>query len=137
MGFAIAASISLVNGLSALSPIFPHIPVTRRFFTFSDPPFSYYGRVIVAFYPFAIGLMFLMPLDVLFSIALFYALYRNELALAKVVGWYRLPRFPYFDEQGFGTFVGLCIFLGWIGKRHFNAALKGAFGRGASLDGVE
>ena len=126
IGFAIAAGISLFNGLSHLYPVIPHIPVTRRFFSFHEPPLSLYGTIITAFYPFAIGIMFLMPLDVLFSTTLFYFLYRNEVALAKAVGWSSIPRFPYLNEQTIGAFVGLCFFFGWTGKRHFKAVLRSA-----------
>jgi hypothetical protein len=133
IGFSIAAGISLFNGLSHLYPVIPHIPVTRRFFTFHEPPFSLYGTIITAFYPFAIGIMFLMPLDVLFSTTLFYFLYRNEVALAKAVGWSSIPRFPYLNEQTIGAFVGLCFFFGWTGKRHFGTVLRSALPSGGQL----
>ncbi len=126
IGFAIAAGISLFNGLSHLYPVIPHIPVTRRFFTFHEPPLSLYGTIITAFYPFAIGIMFLMPLDVLFSTTFFYVLYRNEVALAKAVGWHSIPNFPYLNEQTIGAFIGLCLFFAWTGKRHFRAVLRSA-----------
>ena len=131
IGFAIAAGISLFNGLSHLYPVIPHIPVTRRFFTFHEPPFSLYGTIITAFYPFAIGIMFLMPLDVLFSTTFFYFLYRNEVALAKAVGWHSIPNFPYLNEQTIGAFIGLCFFFAWTGKRHFHSVLKSATSRRA------
>ena len=130
IGFAIAAGISLFNGLSHLYPVIPHIPVTRRFFTFHEPPFSLYGTIITAFYPFAIGIMFLMPLDVLFSTTFFYFLYRNEVALARAVGWHSIPNFPYLNEQTIGAFIGLCLFFAWTGKRHFHSVLKSATSRG-------
>lgn len=130
IGFAIAAGISLFNGLSHLYPVIPHIPVTRRFFTFHEPPFSLYGTIITAFYPFAIGIMFLMPLDVLFSTTFFYFLYRNEVALARAVGWHSIPNFPYLNEQTIGAFIGLCFFFAWTGKRHFRSVLKNATSRG-------
>ena len=131
IGFAIAAGISLFNGLSHLYPVIPHIPVTRRFFTFHEPPFSLYGTIITAFYPFAIGIMFLMPLDVLFSTTFFYFLYRNEVALAKAVGWHSIPNFPYLNEQTIGAFIGLCFFFAWTGKRHFHSVLKSVTSRRA------
>lgn len=130
IGFSIAAGISLFNGLSHLYPVMPEIPVTRRFFRFADPPLSNYGTIITAFYPFAIGIMFLMPLDVLFSTTFFYFLYRNEVALSGAVGWQSIPRFPYLNEQTIGAFFGLCIFFWWTGKRHFKEVFKNAFNRG-------
>ena len=134
IGFAISASISLLNGLSFLYPSVPGIPVTRQFFEFSEAPLSYFGEIIVAFYPFAIGLMFLMPLDVLFSTAFFYGLFRNQMALGGVMGWRSLPNFPYLNEQAFGAFVALCICFLWIGRQHFKAVLKNAFRRKRELD---
>ena len=130
VGFSIAAGISLFNGLSHLYPIIPEIPVTRRFFRFQEPPLSLYGTIITAFYPFAIGIMFLMPLDVLISTAFFYFIYRNEVALSDAVGWKSISRFPYLNEQTVGAFIGLIFFFAWTGKRHFKAVLQSAFNRG-------
>jgi hypothetical protein len=137
IGFAIAAGIGLLNGFNALYPAVPRIPVTRRFFEFSERPLSFYGQIIIAFYPFAIGIMFLMPLDVLFSTAFFYGLYRNQLALAKAMGWSSLPDFPYPDEQAFGAFSALCIYLAWTGRHHFKGVLRSAFKRQTELGDAE
>ena len=46
-----------------------------------------------------------------FSTTFFYFLYRNEVALAKAVGWHSIPNFPYLNEQTIGAFIGLCFFL--------------------------
>ena len=134
MGFTIAASINLLNGISFLYPAVPNIPVTRQFLEFSEPPLSYYGEIIVAFYPFAIGLMFLMPLDVLFSTAFFYGMFRNQMALGEIMGWRSLPGFPYMNQQSFGAFIALCIGLFWIGRQHFRDVLKSAFSRKSESD---
>ena len=134
IGFTITAGISLLNGLNYLFPVVPRLPVTRQFFAFSEGPLNNYGEVIVAFYPFAIGLMFLMPLDVLFSTAFFYGMFRNQMALGEVMGWRSLPGFPYMNQQAFGAFVALCIGLAWIGRQHFKAVLKSAFRRKSELD---
>lgn len=137
LGFAIAAGIGLLNGINFLYPSVPRLPITRRFFSFSERPLSFYGQIIVAFYPFAIGIMFLMPLDVLFSTALFYGLYRNELALSRAMGWTSLPGFPYLNQQAIGAFLALCIYLFWMGRHHFRGVLKSAFKRKAELDDAE
>lgn len=130
IGVGIAAGISLLNGLSFLYPAIPSIPVTRRHFTFSERPLSFYGTIIVAFYPFAIGIMFLMPLDVLFSTAFFYGLNRNELALSEAMNLGNL----HLNEQAFGAFLGLCFFVFWIGRHHFKGVFKKAFKQKADLD---
>jgi len=134
IGFAIAASISLLNGISFLYPSMPSLPVTRRSFGFAERPLSFYGGMTVAFYPFAIGLMFLMPLDVLFSTAFFYGLYRNERALAEALGWRISADVPYLNEQTVGAFIALGICFFWIGRQHFKAVFKSAFKRKPELD---
>jgi hypothetical protein len=137
IGFSIAAGIGVLNGFNALYPSVPRLPVTRRFFNFNEPPLSYYGGMIVAFYPFAIGIMFLMPLDVLFSTAFFYGMYRNQMALGEVMGWRSLPDFPYLNEQAFGAFVALCIFLFWVGRHHIKGVFESAFTRKPELDNAQ
>ena len=60
------------------------------------------GSFRVSFYPFVIGIGFLIPLDLLFSCWMFYGVYKIELMVGNIMGWRSLPRFPYFNEQGFG-----------------------------------
>ena len=134
IGFALAFGIDLLNGLSYLYPTIPCIPVKRRYFFFSEPPLSFYGSARTALYPFAIGIMFLMPLDLLFSASFFYVLKRNLLALSEAMGWHNFPKL---HEQGFGAFFGFCVFLFWVGRHHFKSVLKKIFKREAELDDAE
>ena len=132
LGICIAAGISLLNGMSTLFPSLPEIPITRRSYHFSEAPLNFYDTVTVAFYPFAIGIMFLMPLDVLFSTLLFYFFYRNQMAVDRAFG---LPgNFPYLNEQTLGAFFGLCLFFIWIGRSHFSKVVEIACGRQAIKD---
>ena len=126
LGIALAGGISLLNGISTLFPSVPGLPITRHFYRFSEPPLRFYGTVIVAFYPFAIGIMFLMPLDVLFSTLLFYFIYRNQMAASNAFGLQ--GDFPYLNEQTLGAFFGLCLFFIWIGRSHLKKVLKIAVG---------
>ena len=71
LGICIASAIGLLNGISTLVPSLPEIPITRRSYHFVEAPLNFYGSVTIALYPFAIGIMFLMPLDVLFSTLVF------------------------------------------------------------------
>ncbi len=117
-GFCVAAGISLLNGLAHFWPNLPELPITRRHYRFSDKPLSLFGTIIVAYYPFAIGLIFLMPIDLLFSTIVFYGLYRVQAAIGREVGWHSLPDFPYRNEQSFGGFVGIMFYLLWVGRGH-------------------
>ena len=65
---------------------------------FTEPPWNGVGDVRISFYPFAIGIGFLIPLDLLFSCWVFYWFYKIELIVGRAMGWRNLPRFPYPDE---------------------------------------
>ena len=123
LGFGIAACISLLNGLNHLYPFVPYVPVTRWSYEFEERPWSLIGSdgvepasTTIAFYPFAMGIGFLMPLEILSSTTIFFALYRAEVALGTVTGnpiiW------EYQTKQIFGTLVGLCVLLIWRARKH-------------------
>ena len=44
--------------------------------------------------------------------------------VGNMMGWRSLPRFPYFNEQGFGVYVGLLGFVLWIGRAHFKGLVR-------------
>ena len=121
LGFSIAALISIVNLLNSIYPTVPYIPVKRQNLHqyFTVRPWNAMGSFRVSFYPFVIGIGFLIPLDLLFSCWMFYGVYKIELMVDNMMGWRSLPRFPYFNEQGFGVYVGLLGFALWIGRVHF------------------
>ena len=118
IGFSIAALISIVNLLNSIYPIIPYIPVKRQ---------GIGGGIRVSFYPFVIGMSFMMPQDLLFSCWAFYWLYKIELMIGDMMGWRNLPRFPYAAEQGFGVYMGILIFALWIGRSHFIGLLRHLF----------
>ena len=127
IGFAIAGSITLLNGLSFLYPKIPNLPVYRRSiaYLFPDKPFNAIGRdgFNISLYPFALGLSFLMPLDLAFSCWFFYLLGKMELVAGTITGWIASPGFPYSGDRAFGASLCLLIFLIWVGKRHLKDIL--------------
>ena len=77
MGFAIGLGLDLLNGLNFLYPYIPSIPIRQdigRYFT--EKPFNAMGSIPVYFNPYAIGIGFLMPLDLAFSCWLFYLFWK-------------------------------------------------------------
>ncbi len=78
-GFAIAGGITFVNGLAYLFPTLPSLPIKRQNigYLWTQRPWSAIGGVNIAFYFFAIGLSFLMPLGISVSCWLFYCLCGN------------------------------------------------------------
>jgi len=138
LGFSIAAVISIINLLNSIYPSVPYIPVKRQSIShfFTEKPWNAMGGVRLSFYPFAIGISFLIPLDLLFSCWAFYWFYKIELVWGSMMGWRNLPRFPYSNEQAFGAYIGLLAFALWAGRSHLRQIFNHVFlfsGRGSGV----
>lgn len=119
-GFALAASISLLNGLSFLFPAVPSIQVTEYDLApfITSKPWSAVGWTPIAFYPFAIGLGFLLPVDLLFSCWFFYLYWKLQLVVSNAMGWDITPQFPYIPEQVFGAVAAIGLSLLWASRSY-------------------
>ena len=71
------------------------------------------------FYPFAIGLGYLMPLDLLVSTWVFHLFWQLERVVGSAAGFASLPGFPYAEAQVRGAWIALLIFTIWIGRKYF------------------
>jgi hypothetical protein len=134
-GFALAAGIDLLNGLSFLYPVIPSLSVKRQaFYPFlgAPRPWSAVNLVTYAFHPFAIGLGYFLPQDLLFSSWFFYWFAKAQSVGAAAIGWddwdgdayFRIA--PYLNEQSCGALLGLILFALWAARRQ----LRGGEGRG-------
>jgi hypothetical protein len=114
-------------------PNLPYIPTTIRWF---DPPpqapWNAIGAIHVSGYPWVIGLGFMLPPDMLFSVWFFYLFWKLEFVAASAMGFLNLggnARYPYLDEQSFGAYVAIIIFTLWTGRRQFGRIILRAMGR--------
>ena len=127
IGFAIASVVTLVNGLSFLYPEFPSVPVSRQSLArlFPDKPWNAIGRggFNLSLYPFALGLSFLMPLDLTFSCWFFYLLGKLELVVGSITGWISSPGYPYSAERAFGATIAFMLLIFWVGRDHLKTVL--------------
>ena len=127
IGFAIASVVTLVNGLSFLYPEFPSVPVSRQSLAhlFPDKPWNAIGRggFNLSLYPFALGLSFLMPLDLTFSCWFFYLLGKLELVVGSITGWSSSPGYPYSAERAFGATIAFMLLIFWVGRDHLKTVL--------------
>jgi len=135
MGFAVAGGICLINGLSFLYPSVPQIPIKRRSIShyFTNKPWNAMGGLHIGFYPFVIGIGFLMPLDLSFSCWSLYLFRKFQRIFISVVGLSSIPGFPFFKEQESGSVIGLCIAAIWVGRGHLKRVLMGMF-RSSAVD---
>jgi len=121
VGFSIAALLGLWNGIAFLYPSLPMLPIgdtdLKPFFT--AKPWSAIDWFPITFYPLAIGLGFLLPLDLLFSCWFFFLFWKAQMVVSNAQGWDATPDFPFIREQGFGAILGLFVFYLWTGRRHY------------------
>ena len=125
-GIAIAVSIDLIQGLHVLYPSVPGLMIKEINLAQYplSPPWNAIGNCPISFYPFAIGLGSLLPLDLLFSSWFFFIFWKAELVTAASLGWNQIPRFPYINEQAFGAYMGICLFALWASRRHLRNVLN-------------
>ena len=131
IGFGIAAFIDIVNGLHGMFPNVPVFPIKledqSRLFT--TRPWNAIGWFPVDFYPFAIGLGMLLPLDLSFSCWFFFWIWKLERIGAAWVGWDTIPQFPYVNQQSFGAYMGIFFFALMMSRRHVINVVRGFFGK--------
>jgi hypothetical protein len=134
VGFAIAGGINLINGIHAFLPAFPEIPVRKadlgRYFT--EKPWNAMGWTPIYILSFGVGLGFLMPLEMSFSLWFFYLFWKGERILGRALGLQFLPGFPYDGPQGVGAYMAVACFALYAGRQHFYTILKSIFSRAGS-----
>ena len=120
IGFGLGAGLDILNGLHFLYPIIPglggRLYDLRPFFT--NKPWNAIGWTPVAIFPYAVGLGFLIPLDLSFACWFFYLFWKAERILANVLGLHSIPEFPYIEQQTTGAYLGLFLIAFWMTRHH-------------------
>ncbi len=124
LGFFVAFGIGVVNGLSLWLPSIPEIRVRSQWIHFTSPPWTAAAPMCTTFYPFAIGLAFLVPLDVSFSCWFFYLFVKMQGVLGTHFGYGSIPDFPFVSEQGIGAWFAFGFSLLFINRRHLMRVVK-------------
>lgn len=123
-GFALAGAVDLVNGFHELWPAWPLIKVRVVHYDaymgglFQGFPWRALAGTRISFYPFAVGLGMLLPLDLAFSSWFFYIFWKGQRLVSLLLGLERIPGFPYVEEQSSAAYLGLTAFALWM-ARHY------------------
>jgi hypothetical protein len=127
IGFALPA---VLESLLAINYYVPSVPAVvlkhgEVMEEIVNPPWSVLRPMLVGFSPFIIGLAFLAPTDVSFSVWFFQWLGKGQRLLALLYGWVDPTELgqrgePHLDDQTVGAFLALGLLLAWraaLGRR--------------------
>lgn len=130
-GFGLAAGIVLLNGLSYWIPSIPTVPVKRTnlALAFASKPWSAISELNLSFYPFIIGLGFLMPIDLCFSTVFFYLASEAQKVAGSAMALDADPGFPFAREQQVGAAVAVILAMLWGSRAYLKIVWAGAFGQ--------
>jgi type IV secretory pathway TrbD component len=141
LGFAIAATMDLINSLHYYYPSLPHILSPGNGAQTYDlaqyitvKPWSAIGWMPLTFYPFVIGIGMLLPMDFLFSAWFFYLFWKLELVACFAGGFDADTRMPYTNYQAFGAYI---MFFGStiaISRKYLGQVFAKAMGEESTLD---
>jgi len=136
IGFGVVTGIGISAGLHKLYPVVPALEVNiadiGRYFT--EKPFSAIGWTPVIISPFAVGIGFLIPVDLLFSCCFFYLFRKTQMVLTGMGGYSVVRGAPFFLEQRTGAWIGLCVISLWMSRMHLKEVMNTVLGRKSKLD---
>ena len=128
LGFVLTGMITLINGLHFHYPAIPNLrmrAIMDQLFT--EKPWNAIGQMRVVIYPWIVGLVFFIPLDLSFSVWIFYLFTKFQRITSSMVGLRSLPGFPYFYQQTTGGWLGLFLIALWLTRRHLKGVFAQAF----------
>lgn len=144
IGFSIPVLVQLSVGLHHYFPTFPSLKIMhiRLEQYFTEKPWNVIDYLHISVMYSIIGIAYMVPTDVSFSLWFFYLFRKMEDVLASAMGWRGgkaggiLAQFPNVDDQGVGAFIALFLVSLWMMRRHIWSVIRFAFKRVsyASLD---
>lgn len=132
-GFAVAGILELLAGLHYLFPRVPAVQLTYYSINelFTGKPWNSIGWLPLSAYPFIIGLMFFVPLDISFSAWVFYLLGKMERVIRLgMLGASKI----YFDERAAGAWIAVGILALWVTRQHLRQVWQKVFRRTSTVD---
>jgi hypothetical protein len=136
LGAALPLVIGVFNNLNLNFPSIPGLNVRSQDLQpyFPDPPWNAIGYTPVSFFPFVIGIAYLLSLDVLFSAWFFFLITRAESVFGAAMGWREGAAggaqsvFPYLGHQGAGAFLAITALSLWLARHTFVDTFSTALG---------
>ncbi len=141
IGFSVCFGIELINGLSVYWPAIPQLNLTERDHNLMQnvtaKPWSAIGWLPYTFYPFVIGIGYLLPTDLCFSVWFFYLTWKVQKLFACIMGMEVGFDDPYIRHQEAGGAIALFLMLIWASRGYLKDVWMRAIGTHSSNDSQE
>jgi len=124
-GFALAGGLDVYNGLAYLFLSVPFLHIRYEIgHLITESPWNAIGWTNVAFFPFVVGLGYLIPVHLSFSCWFFYLFTKFQRIVGSAIGLRGFVGFPYIRQQSFGAYMAICFSALFIGRKHFRKVWK-------------
>jgi len=138
IGLLLAGGIETVNLIHGVYPAFPRVPLywDLRPYIEEMPPWNAIRWAGVGVWPTVVGICYLMPVDLSFSLWFFNLMFKAQLIVATHFGWTTnsIQGFPYIDNQSMGGFFALLGSVLWLDRRYLVQVARKALGLRSVLD---
>lgn len=143
-GAALPFVVQVINCFAANYPTVPELNLRANVDLgqyLTTPPMSAIGYTPLSFYPFVVGIGYIIPADVTFSCWFFWLLTKVELVAGQSLGWEasgianaNQSTYPYIGDQGAGAFLALTLVSLWFSRGYLKEVWLKAIGRNPRLD---
>ena len=123
ISFTVISLIGVINGFHFLFPSVPYLQIRPYDLSslFTTKPWNEIGKIVLTVRPFLIGLIFLIPLDIIFSCWFFFFVWKLQLLVGSVIGMRQRAEFP---TQTAGAYISVFCLSLWVGRHHLMRVLK-------------
>ncbi len=128
LGFSLSA---FYNALNIANAFFPQFPAPGKFYDlgqyFTAPPLDALIPLQLWYRPEVVGLGYLMPTEVAFTVWFTYFLFKVEALIGRALGW-QLAGYPFTQEQGLGAYLATAVLLFYAARYYLRDWAKAALG---------
>ncbi len=125
-GFALAAGYNIMNILNAWNPSIPAMGRAEDLGAlFTERPWDAIRPLSIAWRPENFGIGYLVPTDITLSVWVFYLALRVA-NVFQVAAGYDISGFPFTQEQSFGSYLALGLFLVFVAREHLGRVFRKA-----------
>ncbi len=146
LGFALPFCIDVMNTVHLNVPTVPYIPTRMADQPdlgqiMATPPWNAIGYTPISFYPFVIGIAYLLSVDMTFSCWFFWLVAKGEAVFGSASGISAgatgggQSSWPFIGHQGAGAFLALTIFGLWLSRGYLAEVWSIAWSRSRSRPG--